>query len=498
MHLPRVYLCQRIPRFERSFFQFAQRAARGFFWLAIPLVARPQNAPPVPDHPWDSKAAQSSLRKLDGRLTGEFQLSPGVVYSLPQLIDLAEQHNPETRGAWEAAKAQASALGVARSDLFPTVAATAFGQTSQTGVLLYDTFVKQILGIAEGEFTLSYTVFDFGARLGRIARERSNLLAANFQFNDVHRRIIFQVMTYYYQLLNANGQRKAAEVNLENARAVEQAAEARLAHGLATLPDVLEARSATAQAEYDLQTTIGAEETATGDLATALMAAPSSELHVSGIDTLEVPREIGATVHDLIAQALEQRPDLLVRLEDLQGAEADIRQARSAYYPSLSFQGNYGYLRAYGEQPPFNAAYAGAPVYNAQLSLSWTIFDGGRRRNQLEQSKSAEKEAQARAESTRDQIADEVWRSYSDTKTALRQRLAAATLLDASNSSYSAALESYNYGVRNILDVLSAQRTLAQARSADISARSRVLTDFADLAYRTADLVQHPLDKAKP
>ena len=466
--------------------------------LSLAFCLRAQRAPGSADRPWNSSGVQSSLQKLDKRLTGEFQLSASIVYSLPQLIDLAEQHNPETRSSWEAAKVQASRLGVAKSDLFPTVAAVAFGQTSQEGVLLYNTFVKQILGLGAGEFTLNYTVFDFGTRLDRIARQRANLLAANFGFNDVHRRIIFQVMTFYYQLLNANGQRRAAEANLENAKAVEQAVEARLAHGLATLPDVLEARSATSQAEYDLQTTIGAEETATGDLATTLMAAPSSTLHVQGIDTLDVPREIGSTVHDLIERALQQRPDLLARLADVQGAEADIRQARSAYYPNLTFQGNYGYLRAYGEQPPFAGTYAGAPAYNAQLSLGWTVFDGGRRRNQVAESRSAEKEALARAESTRDQIADEVWRSYSDTKTALRQRLAAITLLDASNSSYNAALESYNYGVRNILDVLSAQRTLAQARSADISARSRVLTDFADLAYRTADLVQRAPGKATP
>src|SRR5687767_5876121 len=41
--------------------------------------------------------------------------------------------------------------------------------------------------------------------------------------------------------------------NLANAQTVQRAAEDRLKQGLATLPDVLEARSATAQAEFDLQ-----------------------------------------------------------------------------------------------------------------------------------------------------------------------------------------------------------------------------------------------------
>ncbi|HEX4164097.1 MAG TPA: TolC family protein [Bryobacteraceae bacterium] len=463
----------------------------------VALAANAQLAPTAPERPWNH-VSTPPLERLRGKLTKEFQLSPTETYTLAQLIDLAEQHNPETREAWEAAKVQVGLLGIAKSDLYPTLVATAMGQTTQTGVLINDAFVKQILGLAQGQAGLNYTIFDFGARLDRVAKARANLLSANFGFNDTHRRIIFQVMMFYYQLLNANGQRKAAETDLENAKAVQQAAEARLLHGLATLPDVLETRSATAQAEYDLQQTIGSEEIASGDLATTLMASPESRIHVEGIETLPVPDELTASVSDLIKRALNQRPDLQARLAEIETANASIREARSAYYPVLAFEGTYGYLRAYGEQPPFNGTYAGSPVYNAQLSLSWTVFDGGRRRNNLAEAKADEKQAEARAEETQDQIADEVWRSYSDTKTALRQRQAAGTLLNASTISYNAALESYKYGVRNILDVLSAQRALAQARSADITARARVLTSFADLGYRTGDLLEQQAAKRKP
>ena len=79
------------------------------------------------------------------------------------------------------------------------------------------------------------------------------LLASNFGFNDVHRQLIYDVSQAYYRLLNAAGQEEAAGASLVNAQAVQQAAEERLRNGLATLPDVLEARSATAQAQYNLQ-----------------------------------------------------------------------------------------------------------------------------------------------------------------------------------------------------------------------------------------------------
>jgi outer membrane protein len=90
------------------------------------------------------------------------------------------------------------------------------------------------------------------------------------------------VQQAYYRLLNASGQEDAARASLANAQAVQQAAEERLKNGLATLPDVFEARSATAQAEYDLQAVLGAEEIARGDLATSLGTSATATILVQG------------------------------------------------------------------------------------------------------------------------------------------------------------------------------------------------------------------------
>ena len=109
-----------------------------------------------------------------------------------------------------------------------------------------------------------------------------------------------------------------------------------------------------------------------------------------------------------------------------------------------------------------------------ESTLSWTFFDWGARRNNLAQAEADAHAAEAQARLTHDQIADEVWTAYSNLNTALRQRQAAIALLEAANQSYS-ALESYNYGLRSLLDVTAAQRTLAEARSTDILARTQVL-----------------------
>src|ERR1700720_4148224 len=50
-------------------------------------------------------------------------IQPGRVYDLPNLIDLAQQTNPETRAAWEATRAAAARLGIAEGAYLPTLGA---------------------------------------------------------------------------------------------------------------------------------------------------------------------------------------------------------------------------------------------------------------------------------------------------------------------------------------------------------------------------------------
>jgi outer membrane protein TolC len=108
------------------------------------------------------------------------------------------------------------------------------------------------------------------------------------------------------------------------------------------------------------------------------------------------------------------------------------------------------------------------------------------------------KATEAQTNVTHDQIGDEVWRAYSNLETSLGQRQAATAVLIAADQSYSAAMESYHDGIRNLLDVTASQKTLAQARSVDVLARTQVLSSLSDLVFETADLIQSSARRPQP
>lgn len=459
-------------------------------FLLCSLCAYGQTAPSSPDHPWHAPAERKLEEETRGVRNPGFSVDPAKTYSLAELVDLAESHNPDTRVAWERARAQAAVLGIARSELYPTLVAVALSQTTRDEILFGSAFIRQTVQDFAVAVELNYTVFDFGGRSGRINAAKAETLAANLAFNDAHRKIIYQVQRAYYELLNATGQEDAAQANLANAKAVQQAAEERLNNGLATLPDVLEARSATAQAEYELQAVLGAEEIARGDLGTSLGTSPTTTIHVQELKDLAIPESVGDTVEAGIDRALSQRPDLLQQVAQIRSANARIKEARSAYYPSLNMTVRPTGEALFGLQQTYPWAQTADLTGGVIFNLNWTLFDGGARKNNVVRAQADEHAAEAQANSTRDQIANEVWAAYSNVNTAFRQRQSAQALLEASSKSYDAALESYNYGLRNLLDVTAAQRTLAQARSADVLARTQVLSALVDLAFRTGDSVQ--------
>jgi outer membrane protein len=85
-------------------------------------------APPAPDKPWSPPRLGDYEQELShiGRTNANaVATDPEKTYDLPELIDIAERSHPQTRVAWEQARAQAEAVGLSKSAYYPYLAAEA-------------------------------------------------------------------------------------------------------------------------------------------------------------------------------------------------------------------------------------------------------------------------------------------------------------------------------------------------------------------------------------
>jgi outer membrane protein TolC len=456
--------------------------------VAVPSYA--QTAPPSSDRPWTAATDSAFQSAIPGPREAWDTLDAGRSYTLGELIDLAERRNPNTRVTWEQATARAASLGIARAALFPTLSALASASVNKYS-LFFDKFYREDVSVFPATLYLSYTLLDLG-RGARIDIARANLLAADFAFNDSHRKVVFQVTEAYYRLLDAIGQEDAAKATLTDAQTVQESVEAKLANGLATLPDVLEARAATAQARYELASVQGLEDIARGAVATTLGMRPSSAFHVENVSNNPLPAAIDEPIDAVMNRALAERPDLLAQVAKLRLADAAVQTARSSFFPTLTFSGSWGHSAASGQQNLGTTFHSTISPYQAQLQLAWTVFDGGARQEQLARAQAERREAEANLASQRDSVENELWVSYSKLQTARGRQEAADALLEAASQTYVAMQASYQSGVRTFIDVTSAQRDLARARTAQVSARIQLLMGVADLAFRAGELMRAP------
>jgi outer membrane protein TolC len=422
-------------------------------------------------------------------------LDPAHPYTLAELIDIAEHNNPRTRIVWERAKQRANELGVARSAYYPVLA----GVAAFSDQRIVDPFPKPLaprgytmveIPAIVPEVTLDYLIFDFGRRGANVDAATAHKLAAGANFIQANQQVAFNVASDYYKLLTQQERLEAAQQTLKTAQTTQDAAEAQLLNGRSTLPDVLNARAETSQAVFDLQSADGDEKIARVTLTEALGIEPSPNITIDGQKNAPLPDALTLPIDALIKRAMADRPDLMEQIEEIRAADDAIRSARSEYLPKIVLSATAAQTSIWPTADFGELGNASQATWSAALAIEWQIFDGGARKNELAAARSKKREAQDELREKRDQTTREVWTAYIGFRTALRKQQAAVALLDSANSSYSASLEAYKYGVKNLIDVVTAERQLAQARYSSVSARSQLFLEAVDLEFSTGNLLR--------
>ena len=473
--------------------------------LLMPLLGacaalRPfDNAPPSPARPWKApelSAYSAALSQTEqARDPGSMPIDPGKTYGLGELIDIAQRTNPETRGAWERARQAAIAIGLAEGTYYPALTAAATGAVAHVPIPIPTTVVPGGVFTADTHFvipalSLEWLLLDFGRRGAAVDAARALAMEAIAGFNAKHQQIVFAVTRDFHALTAVRGKVAADRAAVAAARSLDEAATARKQNGLATLPEVLQAREESARATYELQDALAAEHDARMALLESIGIRPGTPIEIADVSPDPLPPALDQSVDEAIDRALGQRPDLIAGLAAVRAGEAEVRKARADYWPKLAARtavaGNIGELKVE------NSAYQGVHElqYDAGFRLEWTLFDGFERRNKVRLAESTQHHATAELEHATDKAVREVWKAYNDTKVALAKHEAAAALLTASEKAWDATLESYRNGLSTFPDVREAERNLARARTADTAARAEVRTRAAALAFSTGDLAR--------
>jgi len=447
-------------------------------------------APAAVQHEWQPGPNEQAL-ELEAPAGGfdKSRPAPAAVpkYDLPALIDLALNRNPDTREAWEAARAAAAGWGMSRAPFYPTVRAD-----SRNG---YERILDQVPKhwgtfknwSSSDLLTLNYDLADFGRRDAAARSAREQLLAANLHFNRKIQEVVFAVEKSFYLLDAERANVAAAQAIVRLATTDRMAVEKSRAAGLATKPDVLLARQREARARYELETAELGVSDAQANLALALGVRVDTLPEIESFGGQTVPATLGGAVDGLIDLAMHERPDLAAKVAALRSNDAAVDLARASLYPTVELSSYYG-IHAFNytlSNPPTPQFTAMAPEYAASVAVRWDAFAGFEHVNSIERAEADREASRAQVYRYQLDIADQVWRAYYAFATALKKYQYAQALLRASQSAYDSNFGSFKRGLATIVDLLSAERDLADAKYTMVGSRADLLISAAAVAYAT-------------
>lgn len=419
-------------------------------------AARLQKTPSVPS----AAAMPASLGKV----------------SVPEIVDLALRNNPATQVSWAQARSAADVFGASRGAYLPSVSVDANASRARplapSGVLSQRTQYGPSIG-------LSYLVLDFGARSGNIDVARQTAIAADLSHNVAVQNTILGVEQALFNYQATRTQRDAQRSAVDEATASLNAAEERHRVGLATIADVLQARTARSQAQLALESLEGAVHVAQGTLAVSMGVPANARFEPPVLTDSLCPdslRFIQQSVDTLIAVATRNRPDLQAVRAQASAAVAQVRVARSGLLPTVSLNANRAYTSS-------NIPGVQGPTYTIGLGFDLPLFTGMSRQYSLQAASDQLTAANARAEQSRQQIALQVFTAYYNLQTSTERVRTAADLLASATESESVARGRYREGVGSIVDLLIAQSALADARAQDAQARWQWHASLAQLAH---------------
>lgn len=431
-------------------------------------------------------------------------VDPKKTYTLPELVDLAQRHNPSTRISWESAVQAAASTGMTEAQFYPMLTVESSygggfwkqdltGARSQSGILVpvnfNDTASGGYTSLSAG-VNLRYTLFDFGQRIANTKAAKRTQTASNLSFNAKHQQITFQVTQAYYTVETDRRLIEAAGLSSRSADDVLASTQAKYDQGILTEPVLLQAKQAQAQANFDLVNARANWEVARLNLIQLIGAQPECGLQVAPYDFSRLGGGLREPLDHFVQAALNKKPDLLAKVAQAQAAEQSLRAAKANPLPRFSLKASQVYEN-------FNTSLAGTEFndiglqfqnYGGSLNVEWPAFDGGIDRNKIKQAESSWRAANEAILLARDQAVADVWRSYTTAKASIQRKLSADALVTSSQASYDALLASFDLGRTSIQDLLTARSQLAQAMAARAQSDNAIAASLAALTYASGQL----------
>lgn len=417
-------------------------------------------------------------------------------WTLPECIEYGVDHNIGVKQSALAAENSGLTLETSRYSRLPSLSANMgetfyFGRTPDRDGVYQD----QTGSTASVGLNTSMTIFNGFQLNNKIKADQADLEASKEDLNKTKEMAAISVTGYYLQALLTAELLDIAQQQVEINRQQVEKAKVLVAAGKSSESELYDAQASLAEqvvaqtdaannwklALLDLMQAMNYQD----DPETFLIATPNVDKMILGETArLWMPE-------DVYTSALAQRPAIKAAQYRVQGSEHTIKQAKGAYYPSLSLGAGYSnsyyynYSLATGSR---NASLADQWAQNGAesigLSLNIPIFNKMATKNQVRAARLNYKNQQYQLDQAKVDLYKEVQQAYYNATAAQEKYVSCTQSVEAARLAFEFEQKKYEAGRSNSYDFNQVRLRLATALSQEAQAkytfvlRSRILAYF--------------------
>lgn len=424
-------------------------------------------------------------------------------YSLAELIDIALRNNQQTKITWAEARSAAATYGQTQSKFFPafsgefsfsrnrqpefltTGAITSSnpeGNTSLNSLTVTDIYYN----FWQPQLNISYLIYDFGTLRATSEAARQALYNADWTHNDTILGLLQTIMTDFYSYLYQKQLLIADSANVETAQLTLQAAETGFDTGVRNVSDVLQAKTQLLQNQTTWSSQQQNVETAYTTMLNNMGLPANIKLKTQDLPTTLPDSDILPPVDTLIGIGLQNRPDLLAAEANLRSKQQSLLAAKRQFLPQFNYTFNLA-------KDYFSGGLHDKYNFVSTFSVSMPLFQGFYYRNAIKIAEANKDAAEDQVKQTELAMIQQITSFHFNVRVAYDTLQFATSYLAAAEEQYVVALAQYKQGTNTILDVVSAQSSLADARAQQANAIQQWFTSLANLAYATGMLSPNAL-----
>jgi outer membrane protein len=337
------------------------------------------------------------------------------------------------------------------------------------------------------------TVFDGFANVANLRGARLTSDASDLDVARARETVVFDVLTKYLALIQAQEQLRVQEQNLAAQEALLTQIKAFVTANKRPVADQYTQEASVASARVQQLQGKRAVEIAKLNIVGSLRLDPMGEYNFVAPAATDSIADLPGDMQQIMAIALTKRVDLTAGQKRLAAAEQSVKAASAAKLPSVSLSA--GYNTGASSQSDlslfdqFNERRGGS----VGLSFSIPIFDRYTAAGNTERAKLQLDNQRLSLDNLRQTITLQVRQALLDLQSGQEQLAAAEAQLKASDLALQASIQRYNVGAGTLTDV-------TQARASNTSAQVAVITARYNLAYqrRVLDYYTGALEPAQP